>query len=815
MIQLPKILIPKSVRNLVIGLCYVFPFLGFTQFQELTDSLEVFPHALSISEIADYGKQSLELTVAVKRLMENSDDLKSIRENLTADDSLVVGHISILQDTLTKYNLDQLDNLDNQLSIYYNKTRSEEEKIVEWRQLTDSYREQLALETQVWRLTVDSLTQAKNNLSEEDSAKVITFDRVNSQAASAMESLSLLNSEFNTWDENLKDVENALTITRGDFNQVFELISDGRDNFINNIWTPEYGAIWKMHEDMPNIGSSLTLKEQIEAKFLMLKRYNRDHRSFYYRLLFSFLFIVALIFYMRKKAKVLFQHDPKILEHSKKVFKYPMLTALVLLGYFVLIFIDIPDQIRYLVILIAVLPLSIFLWEQKEHKKLTYVFLFIVFSLIFIMLPLLSEQIVTLRYSLLIINLLAILMLFMLRKDQSTIDEENPYWLGTLPFLITVALFLAGVAIFADIVGSVQLSLVLTRSILGTFLAYIIIKETVHLLQSFLFLFLMGPLYQYSNVLKEDSDLVLNKLFRFLKIASYVYWIYVILGLLKIRDSLIDSFMNFINTPLVVGEIGISLGNIIAFYLVIQISLWLSQFIRYFLGKEVFPRTRVDEGVTSTISLLIRYTFVLIGFILALAAAGVELNKVVVGISALGIGIGFGLQNIVNNFVSGIILALERPIKIGDIVKVDETEGIVQDIGLRASQIRTWDGSDVLVPNGSLVSGKLTNWTFSDKRRRLEVLVRLPVGADISEVSQLVLKEARSLPQLSKKHEPYLNYEGIQEGTSILKVYGWIDNYSNSFSAGTAFRVAIYDALKREGIEMALPVVDVKLDKNQ
>ena len=144
-------------------------------------------------------------------------------------------------------------------------------------------------------------------------------------------------------------------------------------------------------------------------------------------------------------------------------------------------------------------------------------------------------------------------------------------------------------------------------------------------------------------------------------------------------------------------------------------------------------------------------------------------------------------------------------------VKVDEIEGIVQDIGLRASQIRTWEGADVLVPNGYLVSGKLLNWNFSDNRRRLDVEIRLPVGADITKATQIALQAAASVPKLLKKPGPFSNFEGINDGTSVIRVYGWINDFYEGFSVGTAFKIAIYEELKKAGFEVSIPVMDIQV----
>ena len=323
----------------------------------------------------------------------------------------------------------------------------------------------------------------------------------------------------------------------------------------------------------------------------------------------------------------------------------------------------------------------------------------------------------------------------------------------------------------------------------------------------------MGPLFSVSNILKNDGDEVLNRINNVLKNIAYLFWFYIILDLLKIRKSFVTAILDFISTPLVIGELSISLGNVLAFFIIFQISIWISKFIRYFLDKEIYPRTKISIGAASTFSLLIKYAITFLGFLFALFAAGVELSKVAVGIGALGIGIGFGLKNIVNNFVSGIILAIERPIKIGDIVKVDEVEGVVKDIGLRASQIRTWDGSDVLVPNDSLISGKLTNRTFNDRRRRLEIELQLGMDIDAKLVMDLAINSAKTISELMKDPGPYVNYIGIIDGKSIFKVYGWINDYSIGMSVGADFKIAVYKALKEEGIEMSAPVIDVKYEQ--
>jgi small-conductance mechanosensitive channel len=323
---------------------------------------------------------------------------------------------------------------------------------------------------------------------------------------------------------------------------------------------------------------------------------------------------------------------------------------------------------------------------------------------------------------------------------------------------------------------------------------------------------LTGLFTRYSNILKEDGQLVLdkmNKLFRFIGFASVLY---IILELLKIREDIFKVAGSIVKYPITVGEMSISLGNLLAFFITIQIAVWISSLTRYILEREVFPRATLKHGIPNTILILIKFTFIVLGVLLAFSAAGVKIDKLAIAMGALGVGIGFGLQNIISNFVSGIILALERPITIGDLVDIPDVSGVVRDIGLRASTIRTWQGSDVIVPNATLISNKLTNWTFFDRLRRVKVDVRVPFGTNIEEVSQLLLKTASEIPEAMKKPKPYLNLKDIGTSAMEINLYCWIDDSDKIFSYGTAIRKAIYEALKEEGYDIPVPKQDIMID---
>ena len=165
----------------------------------------------------------------------------------------------------------------------------------------------------------------------------------------------------------------------------------------------------------------------------------------------------------------------------------------------------------------------------------------------------------------------------------------------------------------------------------------------------------------------------------------------------------------------------------------------------FVLQKDVFTRVRTGRGVPYAMSGLVRYTLIFLGLLVGLSAAGIELSKLTVIVGGLGVGIGFGLQNVVNNFVSGLILLFERPIQVGDSVQLPDTWGKIKRIGIRVSVIHTFDGAEVIVPNGMLISDKVTNWTLSDRRRRIEVDVGVDYGTPAQRVIDLLVGVARPI----------------------------------------------------------------------
>src|SRR5262244_456728 len=171
----------------------------------------------------------------------------------------------------------------------------------------------------------------------------------------------------------------------------------------------------------------------------------------------------------------------------------------------------------------------------------------------------------------------------------------------------------------------------------------------------------------------------------------------------------------------------------------------------------------MTRGISYAISSLLNYVILTLGFLLALGAIGLDLTKVTILAGAFGVGIGFGLQTIVNNFVSGLLVLFERRIEVGDAVKVGDVEGRVQQLGMRACTVRTWEGAEVIVPNATLIADKVTNWTLSDRRRRIDVPIGVAYGTAPDKVIELLLGVARANPQVLSDPSPVALFRGFGE----------------------------------------------------
>ncbi len=214
----------------------------------------------------------------------------------------------------------------------------------------------------------------------------------------------------------------------------------------------------------------------------------------------------------------------------------------------------------------------------------------------------------------------------------------------------------------------------------------------------------------------------------------------------------------------------------IIFGLAVWFAFLISRFIRFVLDEDVYPRMDLGGGVSYAVSTMIHYVVLVVGFMIALAVLGIELSKFTIIAGAFGIGIGFGLQTIINNFVSGLIMLFERPVKVGDSVQIGEHLGELKQIGLRASVLRKVDGSDVILPNSMLISDEVINWTMSDKRRRIDIPIGVAYGTNAKMVMELLTGIATNEPDIIDDPAPVTLFKGFGDNSIDFELRGWTED---------------------------------------
>ena len=306
------------------------------------------------------------------------------------------------------------------------------------------------------------------------------------------------------------------------------------------------------------------------------------------------------------------------------------------------------------------------------------------------------------------------------------------------------------------------------------------------------------------QVVARRLETALAVLFSFL-------WVRGTLNGFTLWDPTAQAVRRLLELSVEAGSLKISVGSLVALLVGLVLAFYGAKVVRSVLEEDVLPRTNLGVGTRAATSTSAYYGVLILGMFLAMGAAGVELGKLTVVVGALGLGIGFGLQNIVQNFVAGLILIFGRPVNVDDRVQIGELTGIVRRIGFRASIIRTFQGAEVIVPNADLINKQVVNWTLSDPNRRMEINVGVAYGTDPERVLKLLLTVARAHPDVLDDPAPDALF--LEHGSSSLdfQLRAWTTNVGFWPNVKSALTAGINRALRDEGIEIPFPQRDLHL----
>jgi potassium-dependent mechanosensitive channel len=407
------------------------------------------------------------------------------------------------------------------------------------------------------------------------------------------------------------------------------------------------------------------------------------------------------------------------------------------------------------------------------------------------------------------IALLVLALIIMRREANLGSTEGQSYFLTWIVKAFPIIWVMLGVSAVALVVGYISLAYFIVGNILDTFIFGVVIA-LVHyfadaasdsMLNSASFLgstlratlgFSEKAISRISLLLRTITDIILA-----------LIAIPTLIGIWALNWIDIASFYQRFFSGFTIGNITISPTALLIAALVLAIGIALTRSLTGWLERRVLAETKLDKGVQDSVRTASSYVGYILAFAVALSAAGIDFSNIAIIAGALGVGIGFGLQSIVNNFVSGLILLAERPIRVGDWVETDKGDGIVKKINVRSTEIETFDSCTVFIPNSTLITQAVKNWTHRDTVGRLSVSVLVDFTNNTERVREVLLEIVRQHPKILRYPEPSVLLSKFAPTGYEFDVKGFVANVFEVPKTSSELRLSISKTFDEKKIKLA------------
>jgi small-conductance mechanosensitive channel len=271
---------------------------------------------------------------------------------------------------------------------------------------------------------------------------------------------------------------------------------------------------------------------------------------------------------------------------------------------------------------------------------------------------------------------------------------------------------------------------------------------------------------------------------------------------------MVNSFQDFLAEERTIGKFSFTYEAIGVFFLILVLTAITSKLVSFIAGEPTDKNIAAKKSGVRNSLLLLRLSIMIIGVLLAFASSGIPMDRITIIIGSLSLGIGFGLQTIVNNLISGVILAVERPVEIGDQVEVAGKTGRISEIGIRSSKLISYDGAEIIIPNGDMLNQHVINWTLTNNQRRVELVVGVRYGTDLNKAKQILEIILKANKRILSTPEPLALLHQFNNSSIDLRVLFWCDvNYWIDIKSEII--LAIDKAFKDAGIEIPFPQQDI------
>jgi small-conductance mechanosensitive channel len=379
-------------------------------------------------------------------------------------------------------------------------------------------------------------------------------------------------------------------------------------------------------------------------------------------------------------------------------------------------------------------------------------------------------------------------------------------------FLIYLTLGVAIIGLITASIGFERFSSKLIEITLTTIIFLILVRITLLLIDGGVDAFMKMEWVRNRHFMQvlglHEAE---EKLQTLLKIIVLVNASLTFLGVWMVFDNATEAREIILNYSYSFGNFTFSVKMVLLVIIVLYLTTIFSWVIQAFVDSQIMTPKKMDRGVKESLKRLIHYGLFTLGFFIAVSMAGLDLQKFTIIAGALGVGIGFGMQNIVNNFVSGLILLFERPVKVGDTINLDEDWGIISKIGLRSTVVETFDRSEIIVPNADLISQQVTNWTFSSKMARVNLSVGVAYGSPLEKVLKILKKAALDHPEVLSEPPPDPIFGGFGNSSIDFTLRFWVPSVDDRKRILTEVAVIVDNMFREEGITIPFPQQDLHL----
>lgn len=750
-------------------------------FQE-KDSLTLSDYMMSIdrvndnlNEISDSSKLSFDVVKMGRRINAITSDISIIRKNMRGRGSAYNIKNLYLYQSFTSALNDENDRYEDRTAKMYRRVNSA--KINLKTALSDSIFRKIYTEKNIKKSLDTRLVRLERKWSRADSTTKANVDTLNVMK--------------------VKIADNAVNLSN--MLNIMEVRLDKADA---QLFGQEVNYLWEKTQKTPVVNSTsrVTVTKIASEKNAIVYYFNQTSRQRMFVFIIGFL-LCLLLFMRRNLLKDIRKTDSVYgFLNMQYLDRYPVLSVFVLL-LSLMPFFDAYAPTSYVsVFYLLLLIIASVIFFRKEDLIfnliwLALVVLFIAYTLTFLFI----EPAFLSRIWLLLLQTAIGVVTFLLYKK---LNPDIQYYKFIKKAALT-GIILAGVGILCNLFGRFSLSGIFGISAIFAITQAVILPVFTETVIELILLQLQSSRLRKGFISPFDSSIIVKKVKSPLLVITLLIWFIMLASNLNIYHSITDGIVLFLTTPLSIGSINIKLVSVLYFFIIVWLAHILQQLISFLFGE-----TGIENEDTTPVTkkqhsrLLITRLLVLIGgYMLAIAASGLPIDKITILLGALGIGIGMGLQNLVNNFVSGIVLIFDGSLKIGDEIEVSGQAGKVKEIGLRSSTLSTSDGADILIPNGNILSQNIVNWTFTNDHKRVMIGFTLSGNElDANVINEVINEVIANIQGVISNKKPVILYTRVTHENCTLTVRFW-STISNADSAKSEAMIKLSSAFSGKNLK--------------